>query len=164
MNTITITSTLAGAAALGVLTTALAATSSPAPTVVGSDSAETTLTFRLAKDVEQKHVDIGPKGDSVGDRYVVAVSLRSGSQVAGRLQNECTVLDNKYEGHLCDMALVIDGGWITLQAGGVRKAVPNVGGRGETYAITGGTGVYAGASGTFVPSEDGKRVIITLAP
>lgn len=161
----TISSALVGATTVGLAATALAMTV-PSSSATGAATEATTLTFRIAaKDAEQKTIDIGPKGDSVGDRNLAALTLKSGGQVAGRLQAECTTLDNTYEGHLCAVAVFLDGGSLTLQSGGVNKPIPNVDGRdGDVFAVTGGTGDYVDAGGELRVGDNGQTVTITLTP
>jgi hypothetical protein len=45
----------------------------------------------------------------------------------------------------------------------VSKRIPGVGGRGEEYAITGGTGAYEGAAGTMRRTGDGRRDTLTFS-
>lgn len=158
----TTTATLAATVTAG-LAAALLPTTAPATAGAATDATE--LTFRLAaRDSESKHVDIGRKGDSVGDHYIAAVTLKSDGEIAGRLQNDCVVLDNAYEGHLCSLVLIIKGGQVTLAAGGVNKRIPNVGGLGEVFAVTGGSGDYQGAEGELTVGDDGSTVTLTLLP
>lgn len=121
------------------------------------------LTFELIEDdSEFEMFDVGEKGDSVGDRNTSAATLEIDGRVAGRMQGVCTTLDNAYEGHLCDLALIIEGGSLTLASGGVRTSIPNVDGRGDVFAVTGGTGKYRDAAGDVVVSEDGQTITVNL--
>jgi hypothetical protein len=152
---------LTAAATLGI-TAAVLPTTTPAS--AGSPATDPTqLTFRLAaRDAETKHIDIGRKGDSIGDHYIAAMTLRADGAIAGRLQNDCVVLDNAYEGHLCSLVLIIKGGQVTLASGGVNKRIPNVGGRGEAFAVTGGTGDYQGVGGELTFGDDGRTMRLAL--
>ena len=160
------TTSLAGAAALAVVVTG--ALSLHPSTSAADETAETvettTLTLRIApRGAEDKYIDIGRKGETVGDRFIGAVTLRADGAIAGRLQNECLVLDRTYEGHLCTMAILLEGGSITLASGGVNKAIPNIDGRGgDVFAVTGGTGRYQDAGGQLTVSRDGQTITITL--
>lgn len=163
---------LAAAAVLGLAGTALGVStisaSQGSAASTGDRVTATTepleLTFRLAsRGSEDKYIDVGREGDSTGDSYLAAVTLRADGHVAGRLQNECTVLDNTYEGHLCTMAIVLADGQLTLATGGVNKPIPDVDGRhGDVYAVTGGTGTYLDAAGELRVSDDGSKIIVTL--
>ncbi|HWJ82137.1 MAG TPA: hypothetical protein VNS55_07865 [Nocardioides sp.] len=159
----TITSAVVGATTIGIAAAALA-TTVPSTSASGAAADGTTLTFRLAaKDAEDKSIDIGPKGDSVGDRNLAAITLKADGEVAGRLQAECTTLDRTYEGHLCQVVVFLDGGSLTLQSGGVNKPIPNIDGRdGDVFAVTGGTGAYVDAGGELRVSDDGRTVTIAL--
>jgi hypothetical protein len=154
---------LAGAAVLGLAGTAFTSSLNHGTAGAADTAAQSTLTFRLAAyQSEDKYIDIGREGDTPGDRYIAAVTLKADGQVAGRLQTECTVLDNAYEGHLCTMAIVLGDGILTLTTGGISKRLPGVGGRhGDVYAVTGGTGAYTGAEGELSVADDG-RIVITL--
>ena len=159
------TASLTSVAALaGLVAVALPPTTSAAVDP-GAPPEPTALTYRLAaKDAETRFIDIGRKGDSVGDHYYSAITLKADGQVAGRLQVDCAVLDNAYEGHLCLMAVIVEGGQITLASGGVGKRIPNVDGRGDIYAVTGGTGSYQGAEGELTVSDDGRFLTVTILP
>lgn len=157
------TASIIGAAGLGLLALAVPPTTSATAGPATTAAAQVTLTYRLAaKDAESKFVDVGRKGESVGDHYLSAVTLKADGEIAGRLQGDCAVLDNTYEGHLCQLVLIVDGGQITLAAGGVNKRIPNVGGKGDIFAVTGGTGAYQGAGGELTVSDDGSRVTVSI--
>ncbi|RHW28835.1 hypothetical protein D0Z08_03040 [Nocardioides immobilis] len=160
------TAFLAGAAVLAVAATGALTVHPSSVSATDEPADSTTLTFRIApRGAEDKYIDIGRKGETVGDRFIGALTLRADGAIAGRLQNECVVLDRTYEGHLCTMAILLDGGSITLAGGGVNKAIPNIDGRdGDVFAVTGGTGDYQGADGQLTVSDDGRRITITLVP
>lgn len=161
------TASLAGAAVLAVAATGALTFHPSSVSATADETADsTTLTFRIApRGAEEKYIDIGRKGETVGDRFIGALTLRADGAIAGRLQNECVVLDRTYEGHLCTMAIILDGGSITLAGGGVNKAIPNIDGRdGDVFAVTGGTGDHQGAGGQLTVSNDGRTITITLVP
>jgi hypothetical protein len=148
--------------ALGVLS---ACSSDPSPVEASTlPTPETTvLEFQMSEtDSEFDMFDVGEKGDSAGDRNTSAATLEVDGDVAGRMQGVCTTLDNAYEGHQCHLAIILEGGSLTLASGGVRKAIPNVDGRGDIFAVTGGTGDYVGAAGEMTVGEDGQQLTITL--
>lgn len=123
----------------------------------------TVLEFQMSEDDNEFDMfDVGKKGDSTGDRNTSAATLEVDGKVAGRMQGVCTTLDNAYEGHLCDLAIFIKGGSLTLSSGGVRNPIENVDGRGDIFAVTGGTGDYVGAGGEMTVSDDGQTLTITL--
>lgn len=164
---------IATALALGVLGTASAcseaesmpAGTSPASATTAPPAQPTVLDFTMSqKDSEFEMFDVGEKGDSIGDRNVSAATLERDGKVAGRMQGVCTTLDNAYEGHACDLVLIIEGGSLTLASGGVRNPIPHVDGRGDIFAVTGGTGDYVGAAGEMTVSDGGQTVTITLVP
>jgi hypothetical protein len=150
---------------LGVLGAASACTNDPAPaaSVTQAEPERTVLEFQMSqKDSEFELFDVGKRGDSVGDRNISAATLEVNGEVAGRMQGVCTTLDNAYEGHQCELAIMIKGGTLTLATGGVRKPIENVDGRGDIFAVTGGTGDYLGVAGEMTVSEDGQDLTITL--
>lgn len=149
---------LAGLAAL----TLSAATTVPALSSATAPEPDVTLTYKLAgKDAESTRINEGRRGESVGDRDISAVTLRSNGEVAGRLQGECVVLDNTYEGHLCHLVLIVDGGQITATAGGLRKRVGDIPPTGDVFAVTGGTGDYQGVGGQ-IQVDDGRTLTVNL--
>ena len=119
-----------------------------------------------ARDVKQ--IDARPRGLSTGDQIIGAVTLREGTQMAGRLHVICTVLDRSYKGQDCEFVLVLRDGTITASGGGLDRLLP---GQPQTrpqtpdeYAVTGGTGAYRGASGTLsMLSHDDDSSAITLS-
>jgi hypothetical protein len=160
----TITRNLAGVAALGLAATAIV-TATPSSNATGDAAQPTTLVLRFAgRDAEHKHLDIGRKGDSVGDRYLSAVTLKSDGEVAGRFQYGCTVLDETFRGHLCTVAVLLEDGSITFAAGGVSEPVGSIEPEGDVFAVTGGTGAYQGAEGQLEVADNGSAVTITLLP
>ena len=153
------TKSMLGAAAIG-LTIAIAAGSAG----VASESPSTLIYRGFETGRDAKVVDVRPKGESVGDRYLASMTLRKAGAVAGRLEVECTAVDGTYEGHMCTLVAIVEDGTLTFQSAGVGRAIPNVGEPAEVYAVTGGTGSYVGAGGTMTvePTTKGDRVTIEL--
>ncbi len=131
--------------------TALPATGQEAP------AARTlTLTSVQAKGAERS-IDLPPRGDSVGDGFVFASTLRNGKALAGRMEGDCTAIDLKYQGLQCSLTAVLADGSITLQGASLSKRLPGASAAsGDLYAVTGGTGAYLGAKGTMHRSGNGK--------
>ena len=105
-------------------------------------------------------VDVKPRGTSAGDEFLGAQTLRSGGKVVGRVHAVCTIVDISYHGQDCRITLILRDGQIAAQGGGLDKRLPGVGDGsapgGDPFAVTGGTGAYAGAGGTLLIGE-GKR-------
>jgi hypothetical protein len=143
----------------------LAAATTSASSAAGEDGA-TTLTFALAsRRVSETHVDVGRKGPTLGDRYLTGVSLKSAGKIAGRLEIDCVALDRVYEGQMCTLVAILADGTLTFQSAGVSAPIPNVGTPAEAYAVTGGTGSFAGATGEMSVGEgDHGPATITLLP
>jgi hypothetical protein len=129
---------------LGVLGVAIALVAlalgvvSPALGSSGDDDKE--HTFRVvATFTEEAFVDLGEKGESLGDQFVFAAKL-SGDQV-GRAGAVCTVVSLKRQEAQCVVTFWLGGGQITAQG--------LIGFTGELppFAVTGGTGKYTGADG-----------------
>jgi hypothetical protein len=95
-------------------------------------------------------VDARPKGVSPGDVFVFSTSLRRDGTADGRAEFVQTVVDPRYRGISMHADLLLSDGTIELQGAGLSRRAP--GGAkpsAETdMAIVGGTGAYAGASGT----------------
>ena len=115
-----------------------------------------TLTSVQAKGAEHA-IDAPPRGDSVGDRFVFASTLRSGGRLVGRMEGDCLAVDLKFEGMQCTLTAVLADGSITLQGASLTKRIPGATAPSQdVYAITGGTGAYLGAAGTMRRSGNGK--------
>jgi hypothetical protein len=158
------TRTLAAVAAATILAgSGLVATAS-------GQSAGRTLEFTAKppakKDVAQ--VDLKPRGMSVGDEFVVAETLRANGSTAGRVHAICTIVDVSYEGQECRISLILRDGQLIARGAGLDRNLPGVGdgspGKGDQFAILGGTGAYAGAGGTLTVSsgKGGDRVEAAL--
>jgi hypothetical protein len=131
----------------------------------GQDPAGTrTLTFTSTEKGGDEHaLDMRPKGPSVGDRWLLASTLRQAGKVAGRLEADCVGVDKAFGVLQCSLVVILPDGRLTLQGAAVSKRIPGVGGKGEEFAITGGTGAYAGATGAMRRSGDGVRDTLTFS-
>ena len=116
---------------------------------------------------EFKQVDHRPRGLSIGDSFIGAITLRSSGRIAGRAHVHCTILDRRYEGQDCDFVLVLRDGTIAASGGGLDRLLPAQSPPTEDadeYAITGGTGAYRGASGVLsMRSHHDDSSTITLS-
>jgi hypothetical protein len=140
--------------ALGVMLVGVVVTVPSAVAQVGggADKAARTLVFRVppAPPRDHVHVDVPPHGLSLGDRDLGAVSLRRNGALFGRALVVCTINDASFEGLQCDWTLVLRKGQITGQGGGLDRKLPHAPSPGnDVFAVTGGTGIYTGASGTL---------------
>lgn len=157
-HTITRAALLAGAAATAALSTIVSL-----ETTASAGTEPTTLTFRgVIHQRDVKTHDIAPKGDSLGDRNIASLTLRSGGEIRGRLEGICTTVDNTYEGHMCTLVVILADGQLALEGAGVAVPIPNVGGRGDRFAVTGGTGAYVGASGVLRVESGSNGDIVTI--
>jgi hypothetical protein len=145
---------IAAIAALGALS-ACSDSGDPASASEPRKSAEpTTLEFLL--DVENGDFDqssFGGKGDAVGNHHYSAMTLLDDGVVAGRALLDCLVADPTYEGQMCSGVLLLDGGTLSVQNAGEHKAIEGVDYGEESFAVTGGTGDYVGASGEMTVGE-----------
>ena len=133
-----------------------AATALPATGQEAPPSKTLTLTSVQAKGGERA-IDTPPRGDSVGDRFVFASTLRAEGKLAGRMEGDCLAVDLKFEGMQCTLTAVLADGSITLQGASLTKHIPGATAPSQdVYAITGGTGAYVGAAGTMHRSGNGK--------
>lgn len=100
----------------------------------------------------------GHKGHSPGETIVFSTALSENGKPAGRGEFVQTIVDPRFRGVSFRADLLLPTGTIELQGSGLSKRPP--GGampRSETeMAIVGGTGAYAGASGTVRLLPAGK--------
>jgi len=159
------TAMTAGAIVAALATGAVLAVSGGAQTPGGQ-------TIRLIeRSGADKFVDVPPRADSdsdagAGDQFLFRSSLfNSANQRAGKLQVVCTFTKGGQKpSGVCEGVFALGGGDLLFSARLSRSSTVN-------GAITGGTGVYAGARGTFssvdLPGEDGGDPsidTITLLP
>ena len=122
-----------------------------------------TLTFTSTqKSRDFKSLDLGARGPSVGDRFEFASILSQGGEPVGRLEADCVGVEPTYQALECTLVAILADGRITLQGAYLQKKLPGVGGTDEQYAITGGTGAYANASGAMTRSGNGKHDTLTF--
>jgi hypothetical protein len=143
-------------ATLAVGTAVAAAVALPATGQEAPAARTLTLTSVQAQGAEHA-IDTPPRGDSVGDRFVFASTLRNGAKLAGRMEGDCLAVDVKFEGMQCTLTAVLADGSITLQGASLTKHIPGATAPStDVYAVTGGTGAYVGAAGTMRRSGNGK--------
>jgi hypothetical protein len=113
-------------------------------------------------------VDARPRGTSPGDVIVFSTSLRRDGKPDGRAEFVQTVVDQRYRGVSMHADLLLADGTLELQGAGLSRRAP--GGAkpsAETdMAIVGGTGAYAGATGSIklIPSgRTTQRLELTLS-
>lgn len=166
MSSTVIRSLLAVAAVLAIGTTAACSGTTEEASASEKEPEPTTLTFTLDEaGGEFDQVDTGRKGESIGDRHVAAMTLLADGEPAGRMHTDCLVVDNAYEGQMCIAVAMLAGGTLSFQNAGLHKELAGVDGAGDRFAVTGGTGEYAGARGEMnVGEQEGDPVTITLLP
>jgi hypothetical protein len=110
-----------------------------------------------------------PRGRSAGDTVTFSTALVRDGKAAGRGEFAQMLADNRYQGIVIQGELLLADGTIALQGGGVNRRPP--GGAAPStendMAVVGGTGAYAGASGTARLTDTGRttqRVDITFTP
>jgi hypothetical protein len=124
-----------------------------------------TGTLTLTGRPSQKTIDIAPKGESVGDRLITSETLRAQGRPAARMEADCLLVDRTYQGALCTATLIFGDGKLLLGGASLSERVPGIGGRGNDYAILGGSGAYIGASGTaeIESTRRGDRISLRFA-
>jgi hypothetical protein len=112
-------------------------------TGTGAPATAVTITV-VEKVVSEKTVDIGPKGDSMGDILAFANPIydSAGAKKIGSDQGYClrTVVGKSWE---CTWTIFFEEGQIVAAGPVLDNADSNL-------AITGGTGKYEGAKGTLM--------------
>jgi hypothetical protein len=97
----------------------------------------------VERPVGETTVDLGPKGDSVGDLLVFANGVfdAANKTQVGSDQGYCvrTIVGKSWE---CNWTLILKAGQITVEG-------PFMDDGDSLFAVTGGTGKYAGAKGSM---------------
>jgi hypothetical protein len=146
-----------------VVAAALSAAAAFVLPAAGQQPAGRTLTFTSTQSRRDfTALDLGRHGESVGDRFEFATTLRQAGRVAGRLESDCVGVDATYRMLDCGVIVLLADGRLTMHGGYLARSVPGVGGTGEQYAVTGGTGAYAGASGTMRRRGNGTSDTVTI--
>jgi hypothetical protein len=126
-----------------------------------------TLSFTVAPPAprDQHQVDVPPRGLSLGDQVVGAVSLRTHGELFGRALVVCTINDASFQGQQCAFTLVLRNGQITVHGGGLDRRLPHSPppSGADVFAVTGGTGSYAGANGTLTIRHGAHADVFTVA-
>lgn len=104
--------------------------------------------FRLVTVANQfAPIDVGKKGESVGDYIAFSDDVYSRGKKVGYLDGTCTttrIVGTSFRSQ-CVVTLSLPGGSLTSQ--GVLAAASEEDASGLTVAVTGGTGRYSGAGG-----------------
>jgi hypothetical protein len=156
---------LAMVTALAATASALALSALPASGQDGRPSGTLVLTG-TQRPADQKTIDVKPRGESVGDRMISSETLRHNGAPVARVESECLLLDATYEGAQCIFTIMFRDGVLIGQGASVSKRVPGVDRADEDFAILGGTGRYAGVSGSVKveSTSQGHRVTVRFAP
>jgi hypothetical protein len=146
-------SIVAAAAAIAAAAAVLPLSSAPA-------APNEAFTLRSRLDKATLHgIDNGKRGASAGDVTVLATSLTRDGRPAGRALYVHTSLDDRYRGVSMIAHLLLPDGTIELQGEALERKAPGLGKPPTEFdlAIVGGTGAYAGATGTMHPVDIGSR-------
>ncbi len=127
--------------------------------VVPTAAADTTLRLTtVAVPDRNTDLDLGEPGPSAGDTQVFVDDVQRNGRTIGTSAGSCTVtsLSESRLSVACTATLTLPRGQITAQ--GAADEDPGAGPTGLVWAVTGGTGRYAGAGGevvgTFRPGSD----------
>jgi hypothetical protein len=145
-----------------VFATAAAVMAAAAVLPLGSAPAAPDATFTVQSRLDKPtlhRIDNGKHGDSAGDVFVFATSLTRDGKAAGRAEYVQTAVDDRYRGISMTVDLLLPDGTIEIQAVGLDRKAPGLTkpGAESDLAVVGGTGAYAGASGTVHPVDVGSR-------
>jgi len=124
--------------------------------VAAQGRSTSTMTF-ITKQQSFAQIDVGKKGFSIGDSFVFAEQLVANGKTAGHDRIVCThVANTRKDAESCIGTVVLAGG--TIQLAGLASEGP------FTVAVLGGTGKYAGASGSARIASQGSKgsLAITL--
>jgi len=112
---------------------------------------------------DQKQIDVPPAGLSLGDESIGALSLRHHGALVGRALVECTINDKTFQGQQCTLDLVLRTGLITTKTAGLDRLLPHqAASPNDAFAVTGGTGAYAGANGVLTIHHGAQADILTV--
>jgi hypothetical protein len=150
-----------------LLSAALGATAVLAIVAATASGHSSSTTIKLVqRDSNFQFVDVAPKGGvqkppSQGDEYVIGGIDTENGKPAGRTSLVCTVTKPGAKGlSQCVGTLILPKG--TISASGISYNATNS----DTYAITGGTGAYAGARGTLYSVQgkgDSTDIVVRLS-
>jgi hypothetical protein len=97
----------------------------------------------VSHNTEEEGVDVGAKGDSLGDEYVFRSTLTSHGKTVGHAGVVCTLVSVKHGEAQCLGTAWFRAGQITIQ--GLIAGEPEH----FVFPITGGSGAYKGAEGVL---------------
>jgi hypothetical protein len=150
------------------LVAALLATATTAGVLAVGSTAAAGDSFEVTSaNPQNTDLDLGEPGPSAGDTQVFVDELRRDGRVVGDSSGACTLVlftETRLVGSCATTMSFTDGSSLVLQ--GAFDEDPQVGPSGFRWAVTGGTGTYAGASGeaigTFRPNSDIVDIQISL--
>ena len=150
-----------------VATTAAAAVGAATLLPLSSAPAAPTGTFTLQSRLDKTtlhRIDNGKRGPSAGDVTVLATALVRDGKPAGRALYVHTSVDDHYRGVSMIAHLLLPDGTLELHGEALERKAPGLGNPPEEsdLAIVGGTGAYAGATGTVHPVDVGSRQDLTV--
>jgi hypothetical protein len=92
-------------------------------------------------------------------------SLRSHGELFGRALVVCTIHDARFQGQQCALTLVLRNGQITAHGGGLDRKLPHAPppSNADVFAVAGGTGSDAGATGTLAIGHHRHADVFTVA-
>lgn len=134
--------TLSIAAAAGLFAIAVAGGA-----IVSAAHADQTLAY----DVRFHDTVLAAKTDglSLGDRFILDDTLLQGGKAVGKSSGLCTITDTTGIA-LCNVTFTLPDGTVSIQF--VNAPPPK-----KDFAVIGGTGSYAGSTGTGVMIENGDN-------
>ena len=127
--------------------------------LVGSASAATTSLLMKERSCGERGAHckfVGGNLSEMGNTLVFSLPLESAHDgiALGRDEGECIVLHRAAKRYYCDFVVHLVSGDVTVQGALATVFAPSV------LAVTGGTGAYEGASGTW--QQDGQDVALSI--
>ena len=139
---------------------ALAAAAALLPLDSAPAAPNQTFTLQSHLDKATLHrIDNGEPGASAGDVTLLATRLTRDGKPAGRALYVHTSIDDRYRGVSMIAHLLLRDGTLELQGEALERQAPGLGKPPTEFdlAVVGGTGAYAGATGTVHPVDVGSR-------